>query len=168
MTEPGTVVLGVGSPLMGDDGLGVAAVARLRDAVGDMDGVAFLDGGTWGMQLLPAIEEARRLILVDVIRDGALPGALVRLEKHELPRLLSQKISPHQIDLQEVFAVAELRGTFPDQAVALGLEPAVVELRDGLSDTIEAAVPALLAAILTQLAEWGHETPAAVSGGSRA
>ena len=157
MTDVRTVVLGVGSPLMGDDGVGVAAVELLRRALGPMSEVALLDGGTWGMQLLPEIEEAGRLLVLDAIYDGQAPGTVVRLEKHELPRLLYQKVSPHQIDLREVFAVAELRGTFPAEAVALGVEPEVVELQEGFSPSVERAIPVLLEAAVEQLRAWGHD-----------
>ncbi len=157
MATPRTVVLGVGSPLMGDDGVGVAAADRLRRTLGPLPGVAVLDGGTWGMQLLPEIEDADRLLVLDAIYDGQEPGTVVRLEKEEIPRLLYQKVSPHQIDLREVFAVAELRGTFPPKAVALGVEPETVELQDGLSATVEAALPRLLRAAVEQLQAWGHD-----------
>ncbi|MCG6987058.1 MAG: HyaD/HybD family hydrogenase maturation endopeptidase [Gemmatimonadetes bacterium] len=157
MTGPSTVVIGAGSPLMGDDGVGVAAVELLRRAVGTVDGVSMVDGGTWGMQLLPDIEDAERLLVLDAIRDGREPGTVVRLEKDDLPRLLHQKMSPHQIDLQEVFALAELRGRFPSVAVALGVEPEVVELRDGLSPAVARALPELLDAALLQLRAWGHD-----------
>ncbi|MEJ2217341.1 MAG: HyaD/HybD family hydrogenase maturation endopeptidase [Gemmatimonadota bacterium] len=152
-----TVVIGVGSPLMGDDGVGVAAVELLRRTVGSVDGVSLLDGGTWGMQLLPEIEDAERLLLLDAIHEGVKPGTVVRLEKDELPRLLYQKVSPHQIDLREVFAVAELRGTFPPMVVVLGVEPEAVELHDGLSATVARALPELIEAAVAQLRAWGHD-----------
>ena len=155
MNEWATVVLGVGSPLMGDDGLGVSVVDRLRGRWGGVDDLALLDGGTWSMRVLPFIESADRLLIVDAIHVGDEPGAIVRLEKEEIPRHLRQKLSPHQIELGEVLAVAELRGRFPDEAVAMGIEPASVELRDGLSDVVEAAVPDLLERIEAQLDAWG-------------
>ena len=157
MTEAGTVVLGVGSPLMRDDGLGVAVVEILRDRWAPDRDLAFLDGGTWGMRVLPYIEAADRLLLVDVIRNGREPGEVIRLERHELPSHLHHKLSPHQIDLGEVLALAELRGTFPEQAVALGIEPDRVEMRYGLSPVVEAALPALIEAVRGQLESWGHE-----------
>jgi hydrogenase maturation protease len=156
MIDHETVVLGVGSPLMGDDGLGVEVVETLRHMWAPDPDLVFLDGGTWGMRVLPYIESARRLLLLDVIRDGQEPGALIRLERDELPRHLKQKLSPHQIDLSEVLALAELRGTFPEDAVALGIEPEVVELHDGLSETVKATVPELIEAVRDQLEAWGH------------
>lgn len=156
MTEGGTVVLGVGSPLMGDDGLGVHVVEALRHRWSPDPALVFLDGGTWGMRVLPHIESAERLLLLDVIRDGRSPGDLIRLEKAELPRHLHQKLSPHQIDLAEVLALAELRGTFPAEAVALGVQPERIDLHHGLSSVVSASVPGLIQAVREQLRSWGH------------
>ena len=50
-----TVVIGVGNPLMGDDGIGLAALAR----IGAWEFEPFVervDGGTWGMNLLQFVE----------------------------------------------------------------------------------------------------------------
>ena len=157
MTEKTTVVLGAGSPLMGDDGLGVEVVEALAERWEESPTLRFLDGGVWGMRLLPYIEDADRLIVVDAIRAGTQPGALVRLERNEIPRHMHAKLSPHQIDLGEVFAVAELRGHFPPEAIAIGIEPEIVQAYVPLSDVVRASVPDLVEAVERQLEEWGHE-----------
>jgi hydrogenase maturation protease len=169
MIDADTVVLGVGSPLMGDDGLGVEVVEMLEQRWNHDPDLLFLDGGTWGMRILPYIEGASRLLLLDVIRGEQAPGTLIRLERDELPRHLRQKLSPHQIDLGEVLALAELRGTFPEHAVALGIEPDRVELHDGLSPKVLASVPDLIEAARAQLSAWGHalEPRATVSENAR-
>lgn len=156
MTEARTVVLGVGSPLMGDDGLGIAVVEMIRERQPDDPAIALLDGGTWGMSVLPLIEAADRLLIIDAIKSGAEPGTLVRLEDDEIPRHLRQKLSPHQIELGEVLAVAHLRSMFPAEAVAIGIEPARIELHEGLSEEVGATVPELIEAIEEQLVAWGH------------
>lgn len=156
MSDARTVVLGVGSPLMGDDGLGVSVVQTVKARWGPDPDVAFLDGGTWGMQVLPFIEGAERLLIIDAIKAGEEAGTLVRLEDGEIPRHLHQKLSPHQIDLGEVLALAQLRGTFPPRAVALGIEPDRIELHEGFSEVVENAVPELVAAVEAELASWGH------------
>ena len=151
-----TVVLGAGSPLMGDDGLGVEVVEELAQRWAETATLRFLDGGVWGMRLLPYIEEADRLLLIDAIRAGEEPGDLVRLERNEIPRHMSTKLSVHQIDLGEVFAVAELRGHFPPEAVAIGIEPEIVQSYVPLSSTVRETVPALIEAVEEQLRDWGH------------
>ena len=152
----GTVVIGLGSPLMGDDGLGLTALEALRGGAAFDPEPLLVDGGTWGMNLLPVIESAERLLLVDAIRAGGAPGELVVLERESLPRGLGIKLSPHQIDLQEVLALAEIRGRLPLEAVAMGLEPERVELGCGLSPVVTSGLDALLERIGEQLVAWGH------------
>ncbi len=77
--DPGLIrtpplVLGLGNPLMGDDGLGLAVLERLREEWEMPVTVELVDGGTWGMNLLPLIEDPRRLLLIDAIRLGRRAG----------------------------------------------------------------------------------------------
>jgi hydrogenase maturation protease len=152
-----TLVLGLGNPLMRDDGVGISALGRLREAWAFDDGVRLEDGGTWGMNLLPLIEDAERLVLLDAIRAGTAPGSLVVLERDQLPRLFALKMSPHQIDLREILALAELRGRLPAEAVAVGVEPADVELGDGLTPAVAARVDEAVAVVVDRLRRMGHE-----------
>ncbi len=152
---PLTVVLGLGNPLMGDDGLGLAVLERLRSDWEVPPAVELVDGGTWGMNLLPLIEDAHQLILIDAIRTGAAPGTLVTLERENLPRYLAHKLSPHQIDLKEVLALAELRGNLSEATVAIGAEPGLVELSMSLTPALEAQVDAVAQRVVDRLEQWG-------------
>ena len=150
-----TVVIGLGNPLMGDDGLGLAALERLRhyDFAPEIE---LIDGGTWGMNLLPVIEDADRILLLDAINIGAQPGALVVLERDQLPRYLRTKVSPHQVDLADVLALAELRGNLSPHTVAIGLQPERVEMIAELSPGIERQLDRVVATALSRLADWGY------------
>lgn len=150
------VVLGVGNPLMGDDGLGITAVARLCDKWQDAPGLTLVDGGTWGMNLLPLIEQARRLLIIDAIDRGLEPGSRVVLERDEIPRYFGRTLSPHQLDLREVLALAELRGTLPLETIAMGIQPDRVELSLDLSPVVAASLPRLLSDVEDLLLRWGH------------
>jgi hydrogenase maturation protease len=155
-TAAGTVVIGLGSPLMGDDGLGLVALERLRDRWTFDPPVEFVDGGTWGMNLLHEIEDATRVVLIDAINAGRSPGSVIQLERADLPRFFALKLSPHQIDMKEVLAVAELRGTLPQQTVAIGIQPDRVELATELSPVVRDGVDSLVTRIIRQLERWGH------------
>jgi hydrogenase maturation protease len=151
------LVIGVGNPLMGDDGLGIVAVALLRQRWQDTDDLKLVDGGTWGMNLLPQIESARRLLIIDAIDRGFEPGARIELERDEIPRYLGLTLSPHQLDLREVLALAELRGTLPREALALGIQPEKIALSLDLSRVVSAKLSGLLADVEDQLVRWGHQ-----------
>ena len=151
----GTVVIGLGNPLMGDDGAGLAALDVLRDQW-RMEDVELVDGGTWGMSLLPTIEDADRVLFVDAIVAGGKPGDVAILERDRLPIYFTRKLSPHQTDLRDVLAAAELRGTLPAESIAIGVEPASVALGTELSPQVQRAMVPLVAAVIMQLTRWGH------------
>jgi hydrogenase maturation protease len=152
----GTLVLGLGTPLMADDGIGLAALGALREGWRFSPPIQLVDGGTWGMNLLGLIEDAERLLILDAIHAGRKPGTLVVLRGEELPRYLFTKVSPHQIDLREVLALAEFRGRLPADTVAVGLEPERVEMGTDLSPIVRDTLPTLVAAAVATLRSWGH------------
>ncbi|GMV10825.1 MAG: hypothetical protein ABS52_11750 [Gemmatimonadetes bacterium SCN 70-22] len=149
-----TVVIGLGNPIMGDDGFGLAALDALRALWAPTAEVEFVDGGTWGLSLLPVVERAERLLLLDAIECGGTPGTVVRLRDDEIPSYLMTKVSPHQVDMREVLALAALRGRAPAEVVAIGAQPAVVELVGTLSPEVAAAVEAVAVAAVGQLEAW--------------
>jgi len=158
-----TVVIGLGNPLMGDDGLGLVTLEQLRADYTIPPEVELVDGGTWGMNLLPVIEDAARVILIDAIDVAAAPGTPIRLERERLPRYLATKISPHQVDLRDVLALAELRGTLPADTVAVGLQPARIALGNELSEVLRCRVDDLVVLVVQELADRGHAcSPVAV------
>jgi hydrogenase maturation protease len=154
-----TVVLVAGNPSMGDDGLGPAVLRRLAEGWQLPAGVQLVDGGLGGMALLPVVEDAHRLIVVDAISRGGEPGTPVSLRREELPTRYGVRLSPHQVGLSDVFALAALRGTLPEAAVAIGLEPSACTWGDDLSDTVAAGVGAVAERVVHQLEAWGHRCP---------
>ena len=153
--HPRTVVLGLGNMLMADDGVGLAALARLEEEWFVPREVALVDGGTWGMNLLPVIEGAERLLIFDAIDRGGAAGTVYRLTGDEIPRFLAQKVSPHQIDLREILALAELRGTLPGELVALGIQPARIEMSTALTPAVQAQLDQLVRMGAATLQAWG-------------
>lgn len=151
----GSAVIGLGNPLMGDDGFGLVALARLRDEW-TLEGVELVDGGTWGMSLLPLIEDSDRVVLLDAIAAGARPGEIVVLERDRLPIYLTRKLSPHQVDLRDVLAAAEWRGKLPTETVAIGVDPQSVQLGLELSPEVDRAVDTAVGVVIARLVRWGH------------
>lgn len=166
MTEtPGrTLVIGLGNPLMGDDGIGLAALEEMV-ASWDVGGVELVDGGTWGMNLLPLIESADTVILLDAIHLGRAPGTVIELDGDAVPRRLAAKLSPHQIDLGEVLALAALRETLPRRLVAIGIQPAEVEMSTALSPAVAAAMPLMLRRVAVRLEAIGCRCTPVVAAG---
>lgn len=147
------LVLGLGNPLMGDDGAGLLLLDALRHALPADERVIFEDGGTLGMTLLPLIEDARAVLLLDATHTGETPGSIVVRRRDELPGFFSRILSPHQIGLREVLGAAQLCGTLPEQLVLVGIEAEHVAFGHEPGDTIRKALPAAVQTARCMLAE---------------
>src|SRR5512139_197144 len=121
-----TLVLGIGNLIMTDDGVGVRVVQQLAEKYRFPPGVRLLDGGTLGLDLLPQLEGVERLLIVDAVEAGGPPGTTLRLTGEAIPRLFQTKLSPHQMGLQDLLAVAELQGYCPPEMVLWGVQPAEI------------------------------------------
>jgi hydrogenase maturation protease len=145
-------VLAVGNTIMADDGLGPVLLGRLREARPDAD-VEWVDGGIGGLELLPVVQDAERLLILDAVA-GAEPGQVVRLNGDQLPRLLAAKLSPHQVGLLDVFSAARLLHQEPSEVAVVGVTPKTVGLGLALSPAVEAALPEAAALAAAVLDEW--------------
>lgn len=150
------VLLGVGNLLLDDEGVGVRAVERFTAGHALPDGVAAIDGGTSAMELLDELEDLDLLVVVDCVRVGRPPASVVVLAGDEVPVFFRQRLSPHQVGLSDVFATLELTGRAPRAIVVIGVQPVSVELDMRLSAPVEAAMPAVLAAIRATFAAEGY------------
>lgn len=153
-----TAVIGVGSPVMGDDGLGLQVLQRLQAEWDFDEDVKLIDGGTWGMALLPDIEDSSRLMFLDAINTQRHPpGTVLLLEREQIPLVTDHnKLSPHQVDLREVLAVSEFRGTLPADTCAVGVVPLVIDIATELSPAVQAGVDPCIARVIERLRAWGH------------
>ncbi len=71
-----TLVLGVGNPLMSDDGVGLRVLEALSGQQPALDGVDYLDAGTLSLLLLPRFEHCDALLVLDAAQLGGAPGDL--------------------------------------------------------------------------------------------
>ncbi|WP_298272924.1 HyaD/HybD family hydrogenase maturation endopeptidase [Geobacter sp.] len=149
------LVLGIGNLIMTDDGIGVRVVQRLAEGFRFPPGVELLDGGTLGLDLLPRLEGVERLLVVDAVETGGAPGTVMRLQGEEIPVAFRTKLSPHQMGLQDLLAVAELQGNLPAEMVLWGVQPASVEPGVELSAAVAAREGVLREKVLAELAGWG-------------
>ena len=141
---------------MGDDGFGLHVLTRLRTGWHVPPGVELVDGGTWGMTLLPLIEDSDHVLFIDAINTGSIPGTVTVVEREHLPRYFMLKLSPHQVDIREVLAACELRGTLPPVTVAFGAQPEVIDMTTELSAACAARVDAVADLVAERLGQLGH------------
>jgi hydrogenase maturation protease len=151
------IVMGLGNTLNKDEGLGVHALDLLQKKLVDLaPDVEFLDGGALGLNLLPWVEEASHLLVLDsMVSRFTLPGQVMELAKDEIPLYRNIKMSDHQITFQEVLGLAKFRDKFPEHLHLIGAQPVDMSIGYGVSSEIEAVMPEILKRAERVLREWG-------------
>ena len=151
--RPQTVVLGLGNVLVGDDGVGIEVIRRLAvrwAETPEAAGIAFVDGGTLGLELLAIVSAASHLVVVDAVALGARPGTVTILRDPATVGRLAGVLSAHQLGLGDLLAAARLRGSVPSVLI-VAVEPASLAVGAGLSPAVARAVPAACAAVEAEL-----------------
>ena len=156
-SSPEILVLGIGNLLWGDEGFGVRTVEALGDQYEFPRHVELMDGGTQGLFLLPFVKAARRVIIFDAVDYRMPPGSLKVVWNDEIPAFLgANKMSMHQIGFQEVLALAQFQGEYPDEMVLIGVQPEdMTDFGGSLRDSVKARVPEAIVLALEILARWG-------------
>lgn len=160
-----TLVLGLGNILLGDEGVGVRVIECLRERYTFGEEVLVMDGGTLGLDLLPYLEGASRLLVVDAVQARKRPGTLLRLEGREVPAFLdASKVSAHQEGLEDLLAVAALKGYLPDEVVLWGTQIESLGVGLELSPAVSAQVDTLARNVIKELSRWGLKVQEAPMG----
>ncbi len=140
-------IIGLGNPLMGDDGLGVKAIELLQQEQLPTE-VELIDGGCGGLKLLPLFSNCQKLLIIDAADFGAPPGQLRILTYQEFKQLpvVSSGMAGHLISLPELLSTAQTLSTLPSLTLFLmqvaSCHPAVL-----LSAPVKKSLPSLITAI---------------------
>ena len=148
-----TIVLGVGNPILRDDGVGIHVVNQLKKHVNDPS-VTIDEAQTGGMNLLDMIRGYDKAILIDAIKiKHAQPGEVKRFLLSDFSSVHSY--NPHDVTLLEALQLAEKLGEnrIPREIIVIGivLEEMPLEFGEQLSSTVSAAVPKAVEMTLSEL-----------------
>ena len=151
-----TLVLALGNPLRGDDGVGAAVLNALPDLP---PGVTGLDGGTPGLGLVLSLRGYDRAIIVDAAEMGEMPGTWRRFSPDCLraqdPDLRG---TLHDAGLAEALLLGEALRVLPSEIIIFGIQPGEIGWSPGLTPAVAAAIPGLCEAIMSLLAIESRQT----------
>jgi hydrogenase maturation protease len=132
------VVIGIGNPVRGDDGVGQEVVRRL--GTGKV---------AWSpTDLIYIWEGAGEAVVIDAVRSGDLPGTIHRFEVGSEP-LPTDVLgaSTHAIGVAEVVELARALGRLPARVLIYGIEAGDISHGEVLSPEVEAAVSKVAAEV---------------------
>ena len=143
-----TLVLALGNPDRGDDGVGQAVLRDLTARGGLPQEVEVLDGGLAGLETCLLLQGRRKALIVDAAEMGLTPGEWRSLEVGE--SLLAGELRPgvlHSAGLREALQLAAALNELPERVTVFAVQPGRIDWGSGLTWPVSQAVPAVGAAI---------------------
>jgi hydrogenase maturation protease len=149
------IVLGLGNPLMSDEGIGTFLVEQLQKQAHKFPKVEFVDAGTGGMNLLHWLSGRRKAIIIDCARMKTPPGTMIQFtpDQVESVKRLSHR-SLHEADILKIIDLAKALNECPDEIIIFGIEPETIQPAQNLSETLARKVPDYLEKITQLLCDW--------------
>ena len=148
------IIMGVGNWLQSDDGVGVHAAQAL--ALDPPPGVEVVDAGTDALSALPFFEQADRMLIIDAVRAGGMPGTIRRFTENELAQQQSMT-TIHAVNLLVSRYLMAPGAAWPEVLI-LGVEPGVLDYGMVLSPAVAAALPQVLSRSREIIDSWKHAT----------
>ena len=147
---PRTLILALGNPLRGDDGVGPAVIDELRLVKRRSRDFTLLDGGTRGLEILSLLQDYERIIVVDAGDIGRAPGKWACFSLEEMVGQPAHT-ALHSAGLADALALDATLGILPPEIVIYVIQPLHVDWKPGLSQPVQRAVPAVHEAIVQRL-----------------
>jgi hydrogenase maturation protease len=143
----GRFVLGIGNVLLKDEGIGCHVIHALEGL--SLPDVETIDGGTCP-HVLGLVEDADKLVIVDAVKGGGMPGQIYRFRPEEVDLEQKPLLSLHDTSLVDSLKLMQLwHGT--GETVIIGVEPKEVDWGLELSPDLRERMPQIVDAVLEEL-----------------
>ena len=150
------LILGIGNPLMTDDGVGVHLARLLADDPQMPAHVKCLDGGTLGYLLVGKINETSNLIVIDAVQLNSPPGTVKVFENEAMDQFMYTRTncSVHEVGLADLMSMALLSNHMPRRRALIAVQPRETGWGTELSTEVADAVPLVREKTLELIASW--------------
>ncbi|MGA1842598.1 MAG: hydrogenase maturation protease [bacterium] len=151
------LVLGLGNDLLKDDGVGIAAVQKLRDVL-DIS-IDCVQASTSGLGLMDYLAGRDKVIIIDAI--VLVPEKVGQVFEWHLDELSTGTVfSPHYVGLFEIREIARLLTLpFPKELKVLGIvvkDPFAIG--EKMSPEVEGAIDKVVEMVKKIISIWQKET----------
>jgi hydrogenase maturation protease len=151
-TNVKTLVLGLGNPILSDDGVGPAIARELESKI-DPRVTTVAEASLGGLNLLDLLVGYDRVIIIDAIKTaGGRPGQIYRLDPAALTTTRYAG-SPHDVNLVTALELGKKIGLkMPQKIDIFAIEVSdTVNFREECTPAVAAAIPACVAMVLREL-----------------
>ncbi|MDD2365093.1 MAG: hydrogenase maturation protease [Desulfuromonadaceae bacterium] len=150
-----TVIIGMGNPLLSDDGVGIAVARAVADKMKDRMNLVVTELHTGGIRLMEAMVGFKRAVVIDAMLSGAVPGTLRRFDPREFVTG-KNTFSSHDTDFATAFELGLMADVvLPDKLAFWGIEAREFDVFGEIfSEDVSAALPGAVEDVIEELLMW--------------
>lgn len=154
-----TLIVGLGNPILTDDGVGVRVALAVERLLNDVVGndITVAEASVGGLRLMEMMIGYDRVILIDALirQNMHRPGAIRRLTLQDLrsESPTQHSASAHDASLVTALDVGHCLGfPLPEEVIIYGIEVEnVTDFSDEPTPAVAAAIPAAIEAVLAEI-----------------
>ncbi len=154
-SSPATIIVGLGNPILTDDGVGVYVAWELASRLANCANVTITEASVGGLRLMELMTGYDRAILIDAILDDAPPGTILRITIDDLKdRSPTQHIaSAHDANLTTALNTGLRMGFhLPTEIIIYAISvDNVLDFGEELTPRVAAAVPKAVQAVADEI-----------------
>ena len=146
------VVCGLGNPLLSDEGIGICLIQELMAKFNHSNHVDFIEIGTSQMNVVHAIAERKKAILIDCAMMGEPPGSIKKFAPDDVTSIKNlAHFSLHEGDLLSALELSRNLGECPENVIIFGIQPESIDPGEGLSPTLSERMSNYIEVISSEL-----------------
>lgn len=147
-----TMVLGLGNPILADDGVGIRVAQEIGEKLSDPQ-ITIAETSEAGLSLLDSIAGYDRVIIIDAIQtDGGKAGRTYRMEPEDFCSV-KHLSSPHQMNLITALELGKMLDlAMPQEITVFAVEAKdVTSFSEKCTPEVERAIPGVVNMVLQEL-----------------
>ena len=151
-----TLIIGLGNPILSDDGVGVRVAEEVQKRLPSDAPVDVTEVSVGGLTLMESMIGYNRVILIDAIQSAENnPGIIRRLTLEDLKEVspTQHSASPHDTSLITALEMGHHMGLdLPDSIIIFAIEVEnVLDFSEQLTPAVAAAIPEVTSAVLKEI-----------------
>ncbi len=149
------IIIGIGNLLFCDDGIGVIAIAYLKQNFEFAPDVELLDGGTLGFNLVEYFLEYDNVFIIDTISANDTVGTIYKIPSDVLLGSSKYKNTAHEVEVVQMLEACELHGKRANITIFGIIPEDINSVKIGLSEVLETRFEILMQTLLQEVTSLG-------------
>ncbi len=144
-------LIGMGNLMFHDEGMGTYLAKYIEANYDIPENLEIVDGGLLGFSLMTYYQEFDKIIIVGTNSKEGEPGTIFRYDAEEMMAMGATRKTANEVELTMMLEICSFHEAMGEVELVTMIPEDIIDVRNGLTDTILKRMPALLEATFSAL-----------------